>query len=228
MFAGVVLVDAAHGLGAAAGDVVGAAGDDDVAAAEGELAGVLGEELVQVDVHGRLVVPDALELPRGQAGVEHVAEVVPHPVVDTALAGLLVGEVDLRLGDGHAVDPAPEPRVRHDARPATPAPGVQQPLPRRHRPEMIEEDVGLRGLQPVQLLDDPRVPRRLVTVEHGRVVIPQPVVMVVETIDITQPQIDRVLLVVPVLGHRLLIRSTQNRGHGCRAPKKKQVDQAEL
>jgi len=76
--------------------------------------------------------------------------------------------------------------------------------------EVVEQHVGLRGLQPVHLGDDQLVAALGRAVQHGRVVVAEAVVVVVKAVDLAEPNVDRVLLVVPVRGDRAwkALRST--------------------
>ena len=213
--ADVVGVDLADGPGRLpAVHVVVATGDGHVPAAGLQDPGVFREELVEVDVHGALVVPDGLEGGGGEAVVEHVPEVEAHPVGHAALAGLLVREAHLLLGDGDAVHLAAEAQVGQEAAAAAAGAGVQHPVVRAEIAELVEQEVGLRALQPVQLLDGPGFAGGLGAFQHRPVHITDAVVVVEGPGDLAEAQVDRVLLLVPVLGHRLLVPGGQDVGAG--------------
>jgi hypothetical protein len=121
---------------------------------------VFPEELVQVDVHGRLVVPDQVEGRVVEPVVEHVAEMEVDPACHAAHRRLAAREGDLLLGDGDTLDPAAEATVGDKARSAPHTTRVEQTGARSQILELIHDEVGLRGLQPVQLADDPPLPGR--------------------------------------------------------------------
>ncbi|WP_279580118.1 hypothetical protein [Fodinicola feengrottensis] len=75
---------------------------------------------------------------------------------------------------------------------------------------MVEQNVGLRGLEAVHLLDDRVVANRGGSVEHRGIVRTNAVVVMVETVDIAEPQVDGVFFLVPVVGDRLLVRGTHH------------------
>ena len=154
-----------------------------------------------------------------EAGVQHVPEVVLDPVGDAAPGSLAVGELDLLLGDGDSVDVAAEALVGHDGRAAATAARVEQVIVGLDVAEVVEQDIGLRGLQPVQFGDDRLVADVGRGVEYGRVVVTDAVVVVVQAVHIAEPQVDRVFFVVPVRRDRTLVGIAQHgmldSGHCC-------------
>jgi len=76
---------------------------------------------------------------------------------------------------------------------------------------VVEQDVRLRRLQPVHLADDAFVAGVRGPFEHRGVVFAESVVVVVETVDVAEPEVDRVLLVmVPVRGDGALVLGAQD------------------
>ena len=74
---------------------------------------------------------------------------------------------------------------------------------------MVEQQVRLRALQPVHLGDDGLVADVAGRFEHGRVIVADTVVVVVEPVDLAEPDVDRVALGVPVGGDGLLVGGAQ-------------------
>ena len=165
-----------------------------------------------------------------EAGVEHVAEVKPHPVAHTTLDSLVVGEPDLILRDRDAVDLAAEAIVGHEARGAPARAGIQQAILGLDVAEVVEQEVRLRRLEPVQFGEDPGVAGLLRAPQYGAVVVADPVVVVIQPVDVAEQPVDVVLPagasasgrrgVVPVRSHGLLVIAAQDvgagvaRGHG--------------
>ena len=109
-----------------------------------------------------------------------------HSIADAALGGLIVGEPDLVLRDRHAVDLAAEALVGHEARAAATGAGVEQAVVGRDVAEVVEQDVGLRGLQPVQLVDDALVAVVVGPSSTDGSMVADPVVVVVEPVDVAE------------------------------------------
>ena len=217
-------MDVAHVVGVDGGDrlggqpvhVVVAAGDGDVSAAACQQPGVRREEVVEDDVHRRLVVPDRLEGARLEAGVEHVLEMKADPAGKAVLGRLVVGEVHLGLGDGDAVDPAAEGGAGHDAGPAPARTGVQQAVLGPDLAQMAEQEPGLGVLKPVELGDDRFVAGAVVGhVEHGPVDLADTVMVVVDPRHIAQAQVDRIAFSVPVVGDVALVDAGDGHGGSC-------------
>jgi len=133
--------------------------------------------------------------------------VVAHPVVDAPLAGLRVRELGLLLGDGDPVGVAAVAQMGHDASPAAPAPGVEDPVLGNERSEPGGEEFGLGVFETVQFGGDALTPPyRIRFLEDGTVRLPEAVVVVVEVVEPAEFQVDRVLLGVPVVRDPVLVR----------------------
>ncbi len=149
-------MDVADVVGVGQGDLAGgppvgvvvAAGDHHVAPAVAQQPGVLGEQQVQLHVHGRLVVPRRRERVRREARVGHVPAVVADLAVDAALPGLLVGCLQMGREGRDAVRVLPEGvpgQHQHDAR------GLR---PYGREPQRVGPPHGL-VTEPLAVRDDP-------------------------------------------------------------------------
>lgn len=120
----------------------------------------------------------------------------PDPIGHAVDLGLVVGEPDLVLGDRHPVDPAAEAPVGHEAGPAPARAAVEEPVVGGDQAQVVEQQVGLGGLQAVHLLDDRLVPVVGRRGEHRRVDGTEPVVVVVEAVDLAEGQVHLVVTAV--------------------------------
>src|SRR5690349_21146192 len=80
---------------------------------------------------------------------------------------------------------------------------------------MVEQYVRLSRLEPVHFLDDRVVLCGVRAFEYRRFVVAEPVVVMVEAINLSEPQVDWVPFLVPILRDRPPVPGAQNHLAGC-------------
>jgi hypothetical protein len=76
--------------------------------------------------------------------------------------------------------------VGHEAGAAAAGAGVQQPVAWCDVAEVVQQEVGLSGFQPMQLTEHPVIAGLLRAIEHGWLVVTDAVVVMVEPVNLAE------------------------------------------